>query len=93
MTQLDDTARTLEEHLSPEHLDMLRVESGISDEVILARGYRTIRQASELTDLGFARTQRRVPGLLLPLHTTDGKVGSYVYRPDRPRSRQSHLSS
>ena len=89
MTQLDDTARTLEEHLSPEHLDMLRVESGISDEVILARGYRTIRQASELMDLGFARTQGRVPGLLLPLHTTDGKVGSYVYRPDRPRSRQS----
>jgi hypothetical protein len=29
--------------------------------------------------------QRRVPGLLLPLHTTDGGPGPAIYRPDNPR--------
>jgi hypothetical protein len=35
--------------------------------------------------LGFSPTQRRVPGLLLPLWTTDGHNSLYVYRPDNPR--------
>lgn len=59
MTQLDDTARTLEEHLSAEHLAMLRVESGISDEVIQTRGYRTITNRNDLLALGFAPSQCR----------------------------------
>jgi hypothetical protein len=71
--------------LSASHLDMLRNGSAISDAVILARGYRTITDTKELMALGFASYQCRAPGLLLPLHTTDGQLGPYVYRPDNPR--------
>jgi hypothetical protein len=71
--------------LSPHHLIMLRDESGISDEVIQARGYRTVTGPKQLEALGFSPAQRRVPGLLLPLWTTDGHNSLYVYRPDNPR--------
>lgn len=71
--------------LSTEHIGMLHDESGISDDVILARGYRTITDKAELKGLGFAPEQCKVPGLLLPLHTTDGENTLYVYRPDNPR--------
>jgi hypothetical protein len=67
---------------------MLRQGSAISDDVIRARGYRTITATSELVALGFAPSQcqpPQVPGLLLPLHTTDGQIGPPVYRPDNPR--------
>ncbi len=71
--------------LSPHHLSMLREESGIAETIIAARGYRTVTQETELVRLGFAAAQRRVPGLLLPLHTTDGRADGYIYRPDNPR--------
>lgn len=71
--------------LSDNHYTMLTEESGISDEVIQARGYRTVTQAKELADLGFTPSQRSAPGLLIPLHTTDGNTALYVYRPDHPR--------
>lgn len=70
--------------LSPSHLQALH-QSAISDGMILARGYRTITHSRDLEGLGFAGYQCRVPGLLLPLHTTDGGNGQYVYRPDNPR--------
>ena len=75
--------------LSPQHLKMLKEESGISDEVIEARGYKSIPDraegVAELQAKGFAPSQQRVPGLLIPLYTTDGGNGLYVYRPDNPR--------
>jgi rubredoxin len=72
--------------LSPEHLTLLREGSGISDDVIIERGYRTITDPKELRDRGFSRQQsNNVPGLLLPVHTTDGNNGLYCYRPDVPR--------
>lgn len=70
--------------LAEKHLAMLR-DSAISDAVIAARGYRTVTNESELTALGFARAQCRVPALLLPIHCTDGSNGRYVLRPDNPR--------
>ena len=70
--------------LSPQHLSMLHA-SAISDSVILARGYRTVTSLADLRALGFAPAQCRVPGLLLPLWTTDGSPGLAVYRPDNPR--------
>jgi hypothetical protein len=77
---------TLKDILSPEHLTVLREGSGISDEAILARGYLTITDPKELRDRGFSRQQsNNVPGLLLPVHTTDGNNGLYCYRPDVPR--------
>jgi hypothetical protein len=69
--------------LSVKHLKMLH-ESAITDEVIAARGYRTITESNELHELGFAPAQWRVPGLLIPLWTTDGEQLA-VYRPDNPR--------
>jgi hypothetical protein len=71
--------------LSDLHLKMLREESAISDAVIQARCYRTITDPADLRKLGFAPSQCRVPGLLLPLWTTDGANSLYVYRPDNPR--------
>ncbi len=78
-----------EQGLSPTHRDMLREGSGISDEVMAARGYRTITNADELEELGFSRAQRRAPGLLLPVHGTDGNNGLYIFRPDNPREAWS----
>jgi hypothetical protein len=75
--------------LSNTHYHVLAVESGISDDVIRQRGYRSIVTADELQGLGFAPAQCRPPGLLLPLWTTDGNnsdgPGRHVYRPDNPR--------
>ena len=59
--------------------------SAISDEVIEARGYRTINDAAELHEAGFTHSKLNVPGLLLPLCNTAGLNGMNVYRPDVPR--------
>jgi hypothetical protein len=76
----------LASRLAPHHLAALREGSAISEPVILARGYRTITEAGELESYGFAPSQRRAPGLLIPTYTTDGKPGPFVFRPDCPRS-------
>lgn len=70
--------------LSQEHIRSL-CASAIKDEIINARGYKTITDEKELRELGFSPSQCRVPGLLLPLWTTDGQIGPYIYRPDNPR--------
>lgn len=72
--------------LSPTHIAQLREGSGIADEVIVARGYRTITKATELREFGFSPEQcRTVPGLLIPQCGTDGSNGVYIFRPDNPR--------
>ncbi len=81
--------------LHPRHLDQLRA-AGISDEVIAARGYRSLMRTSNddgprntLKRLGFARgawdQDRRFPGVLMPLWGPTGTVASHQYRPDNPR--------
>lgn len=70
--------------LSTIHFSMLQT-SAIIDDVIKERGYQTITDPKDLEYFGFGRSQLNVPGLIIPLHTTDGKVGLYVYRPDNPR--------
>ncbi len=69
--------------LAEHHREMLHA-SRISDEVIRARGYRTVINPIELVTLGFNEAQARTPGLLLPGHTPDGQL-FFVYRPDNPR--------
>lgn len=49
--------------LSDDHLKMLREGSGISDDAIETRGYKTITDGKELVPLGFSAVQRRTPGL------------------------------
>src|SRR5262244_860419 len=71
------------------HREQLIEGSGIATEVIQERGYRSILPPggySELKPYGFSRAQGgNLPGLLLPLWTTDGQNGLMVYRPDTPR--------
>ncbi len=69
--------------LSPEHDKLLSRGSAISDEVIKARGYRSVPQerVSELAALGFILGHRR-PGLLIPVHFTDGGNGLFQLRFD-----------
>ena len=75
--------------LALHHLRMLRDESGIAEEVIAERGYRSIDGAqgyTELKALGFSKQQATPSsGLLLPLHTTDGQQPLTIYRPDQPQ--------
>lgn len=59
--------------------------SGICFEVAKERGYRTILGVNELKMMGFSTSQMRTPGLLLPVHTPDGKQPFCQYRPDNPR--------
>jgi len=66
------------------HLDHLK-GSAISLELIQERGYRSILRKKQLADLGFSRAQQRTPGILIPLHGTDGSLTGYQYRPDSPR--------
>lgn len=74
--------------LNTKHTATLRDESGISEDVIEARGYRTITNVADLKECGFTRTQWRTPGLLLPLHDATGNSSLFVYRPDNPRVRE-----
>lgn len=72
-----------EVYLAGHHRHMLEQESGITPEVIRARGYRTVTTA-EARKFGFTGQQAR-DGLLIPVHTTAGQTGPYVLRPDNPR--------
>jgi hypothetical protein len=76
------------ESLSPEHRAMLE-GSGIAEDVIAARGYRTVRSFQELMLLGFVPHQSNVPGLLVPIYGPDGSISSHQYRPDRPRQNKA----
>jgi hypothetical protein len=71
--------------LSARHRRELLVESGISEDVVRARGYRTVTKESELAELGFKSYQRRVPGYLIPMYDQTGKVVNHQFKPDEPR--------
>ena len=77
----------LGESLNPEHQRMLLQESGLSEEVVIARGYRTVEAISELRRLGFSDAQCNVPGLLVPVYSPSGEISNYQFRPDQPRIR------
>lgn len=64
-----------------EHLEA----SGLSPEVIEERGYFSAESASALERLGFARSQRSAPALVIPLRDARGEIVSYQARPDHPR--------
>ena len=70
--------------LDSDHSTML-MDSGISSDVVAARGYRTIKEKSVLASLGFQVWQSRVPALLIPLRNREGDIVSIQIRPDRPR--------
>ena len=71
--------------LSSVHRRMLFEESGIGAHVAVKRGYRTVTSKSELERLGFGRSQRSVPALLMPIYSPAGEIVLYQSRPDEPR--------
>ena len=73
------------ERLSPAHRRMLFEDSGIEARVAVERGYRTLVSKAELERLGFGRSQRNVPALLVPIYGPTGDIVLYQSRPDSPR--------
>jgi hypothetical protein len=73
--------------LFDQHAELLRA-SAITPEVARARGYVSVDTATTLGKLSptpFAKAQRVVPGLLIPIHGPGGDVVLHQYRPDVPR--------
>jgi putative DNA primase/helicase len=77
--------QTIETYLADHHLEALIKESGISEEVIRARGYWTATDPDDLLELGFAKNQRRVPALVIPVRGLNGNIRFHRIRPDEPR--------
>ncbi len=76
--------------LSDAHLAMLRA-SGITDELIEQRGYRTVGAKSRLRELGFGSAQARVPALVIPVYDPTGALALYQARPDVPRIKDGKV--
>jgi len=72
-------------HLAPHHYQMLAVDSGLTDEVIAARGYWTATTNAELRRHGFKSPEVVAPALMVPLHGPSGPLQLYQCRPDSPR--------
>ena len=68
------------------HFQHLNGGSGISADVILERGYRSILSETDLNKLGFSKAQQRAPGIIIPLWSVDGKEAGFQFRPDHPRT-------
>lgn len=81
--------------LSLEHRLELTSDSAISDEVVAARGYRTLTGTGPdrdfLEGLGYGRyvvhRDDAYPGLLVPMTNASGDVTGHQYKPAVPRSR------
>src|SRR5215207_2298085 len=71
--------------LSVEHRQMQEVESGITPEVIAARGYWTAERLSEVPDC-FPRWQKRL-GLVVPSSSPAPGTHGYQLRPNKPRHK------
>src|SRR5437764_10997545 len=71
-------------HIFGQHAGLLAA-SAITPEVARERGYVSVGEMTRLEPAGFARAQRSAPGLLIPVHGTDGTVRLHQYRPDSPR--------
>ena len=80
----DLTVATMMEGLSESHLQLLR-KSGIDEQIIAVRGYRTVKTKAELRRLGFKDSQCRTPALLIPIFNVFGEIATYQIRPDEPR--------
>jgi hypothetical protein len=64
---------------------MLTIESGISPEVVAARGYTSVDEPEELRKMGFAEYQLRAPALAIPIFDVCGELKFHRIRPDGPR--------
>lgn len=72
-------------HIFPQHAALLEA-SAIDPAVARERGYVSVDTKTRLEAAKFAMSQRVVPGLLIPIHGTDGEIRLHQYRPDAPRA-------
>lgn len=80
------------DHLSPEHLAELMEGSSITEEAIVARGYRTLYGEEEdrefLRSLGYRPAvvdrEETYPALLVPILGADGEPRTYQIKPATP---------
>lgn len=76
----------LPNQLSDDHYRLLTEESGISEEVVITRGYYTEHDPKGLAELGFNRQQQAlVPALVIPIRDISGEVVLHRIRPNNPR--------
>ena len=67
------------------HRELLHA-AGISDEVIVERGYFSVGAKKDMEALGFAPSQRIVPTLVIPIHgVVKGEDPWHLHRPDMPQ--------
>jgi hypothetical protein len=72
------------EHIFANHAALLAA-SAISPEVARERGYVSAGEKTRLERAKFAKSQRIVPSLLIPIYGTDGELRLHQNRPDNPR--------
>ena len=78
-------------NLQPHHYEMLRASS-ISDEITIARGYRSVDDPALLARYGFNQAQRRLgSGLYIPMYSTTGEEVPGQFRPDKPRTIRDRI--
>src|SRR5215208_1216434 len=81
-----DRQAALRERLDyPHQRQQLVKESGIAPQVILDRGYRTVKTKAELKRLGFSKMQQLAPALVIPIYSPNGELSTHQIRPDSPR--------
>jgi hypothetical protein len=85
ISEVEGTRTPQPDPLSKEDRRMLEVESGISPEVIEARGYYTAAKRTDVPDV-FPEWQRRL-GLVIPTHSPDGETVGYQLRPNKRRAK------
>ena len=67
------------------HRQQLLEESAIAPEIVVERGYRTVKTKTELKQLGFSSAQQLAPALLIPMYSPAGEITSHQIKPDIPR--------
>jgi hypothetical protein len=86
-TLLDDDTPLLALYggdLSRDHARLLP-DSAVAPRVASARPYSTVARAAGLGRLGFAKSQRNAPALVIPVRDVYGELATYQARPDEPR--------
>ncbi len=77
----DSTAAPRE--LLPQHRQLIE-DSGISEDVAVARGYFSVSEPKDLVGM-FGPSQRLAPGLVIPVFNVYGETVYFQLRPDEPR--------
>lgn len=71
--------------LLPQHQKLIE-DSGISDSIAQARGYRSLSTEQGIAPARLAKNQQLFPALLLPNWAITAEVSLYQVKPDNPRS-------